>query len=173
MELFNVEYVPTKGGSLRGFAQLKEGPQVVSPVVEKFIFKEEAEGYLLPQTYRNFGARIQRIKEELLHLIENIRASGKTIAGFGASHTVTTLLHHFDLGDKLDFIMDDNPQKQNTLSPGHNILVESSEALYTKKPDYVLLLAWQYAEPIMKNNQRYIEEGGNFILPLPSPTILP
>ena len=104
-------------------------------------------------------------------MLENIKAEGKIIAGYGASHTVTTLMYHLGLGNYLNYMIDDNPQKQNTFSPGFQITVFSPKTLYEKKPDYVVILAWQYAEPIMKKNQAYLEQGGKFIIPLPSPII--
>lgn len=67
----------------------------------------------------------------------------------------------------IDYIVDDNPAKQNTFSPGYHIPVLPSEVLYERNPDYVLLLAWRYAEPIMKKHQAYLKHGGHFIIPLP------
>ena len=101
-------------------------------------------------------------------MLKRLKEEDITIAGYGASHTVTTLTYHLGLGSYLDFLLDDNPQKQNTFSPGFHIPVLGSQALYDKKPDYVIILAWQYAEPIMKKNRAYLEQGGKFIIPLPS-----
>ena len=80
---------------------------------------------------------------------------------------MTTLLFHFDLGDKLDFLVDDNPVKQNTFSPGHRIPVFDSAKLYERKADYAVILAWNYARPIMEKHRAFTEGGGHFIMPLP------
>ena len=85
----------------------------------------------------------------------------------GASPTVTTLLYHFDLNDKVDFIVDDNPAKQNTFSPGKHIPVLSPQAIYDRGADFVLVLAWNYAAPILKKHQAFLDRGGRFIVPLP------
>ena len=99
--------------------------------------------------------------------LRQLKAEGKSIAAYGGSATSTTLIYHFGLNEMIDYIVDDNPAKQNTFSPGYHIPVLPSEALYERKPDYVLMLAWRYAEPIMKKHQTFLEQGGHFILPLP------
>ncbi|HLD79077.1 MAG TPA: SDR family oxidoreductase [Candidatus Nanoarchaeia archaeon] len=168
LELVDAEYVPTKGGSLRGTVQLQGGPKKVSERVTQLVEMEEKQGYHQTDIYRRFAQEIERKKENLLHLLKRLKEEDITIAGYGASHTVTTLTYHLGLGSYLDFLLDDNPQKQNTFSPGFHIPVLGSQALYDKKPDYVIILAWQYAEPIMKKNRAYLEQGGKFIIPLPS-----
>ena len=168
MELFDIERIPTKGGSIRGFAQLKDGPRRIEPIVGDLLALEEKINFGQPETFRAYGARINATKAALLDLLAKLRSEGKTVAGYGASATVTTLLHHFDLGDKLDFIVDDNPVKQGTYSPGHHIPVLPPSALAERKPDYVVILAWVYADPIMRKNQAYLAQGGHFIIPNPA-----
>ena len=172
MELFDIERIPTKGGSLRGFAQLKGGPQPVTSAVADLIALEEKLEFGEAKTFRAFGDRIDATRDALLDLLGKLRAEGKRIAGYGASATVTTLLHHFQLGDKLDFIVDDNPVKQGTFSPGQHIPILPATALTERKPDYVVILAWIYAEPIIKNNQAYRDAGGQFIIPNPTVKIV-
>ena len=82
-------------------------------------------------------------------------------------------MYHFELGSRVDFIVDDNPLKQGTFSPGLHIPVLNSSELYVRKPDIVVILAWIYAEPIIKRNQRYVDEGGRFVVPLPDLRIVP
>ena len=172
MELFDIERIPTKGGSIRGFAQLKGGPRRIEPIVGELLALEEKIHFGDPATFRAYGDRINATKKALLDLLAKLRAEGKTVAGYGASATVTTLLHHFDLGDKLDFIVDDNPVKQGTYSPGHHIPVLPPRALAERKPDYVVILAWTYAEPIIKKNQAYLSGGGHFIIPNPEVKVI-
>lgn len=95
------------------------------------------------------------------------KSKGKTIAGFGASATTTTLLYHFGLEDLIEFMIDDNPAKQGTFSPGCHIPVLPSSSLYERKPDIVVMMAWRYVEPILKNHKRYLEQGGTVLVPLP------
>src|SRR5262249_46697849 len=102
------------------------------------------------------------------------KAEGKRIAGFGAPAKATTLMHHFALGpDILDFIVDDSPLKQGLFSPGYHIPVLPPAAIYERKPDYLLVLAWNFAESIMAKHQRFREAGGKFIVPLPELKVRP
>ena len=119
-------------------------------------------------TANKFGRKLKEIE-----LISEIKTSGKTIAGFGATTKATTLMAHFDLDENvLDFIVDDNPLKQGLFTPITHIPVLSSEALYDRRPDYVLILAWNFSEEIIKAHQRYRNEIGKFILPMPIPQIV-
>lgn len=168
MQLFDVQRVPTKGGSIRGFVQLAGGPRPVSPAVAELIAEETKAGLHQPETFKAFGAKLDGVKSDLQRLLRDLKSQGKKIAGYGASVGVTTLLYQFGLDGLLEFIADDNPRKQHTFSPGHHIPVLPSAALYEKKPDYVLILAWAYAEPIMKKHQEFAAKGGRFIIPLPA-----
>ena len=96
-----------------------------------------------------------------------------SIAGFGAPTKATTLMAHFKL-DKtvLDFIVDENPLKQNLYTPISHIPIFPADALYTLRPNYVIILAWNFAEPIMKTHKAYMKNGGKFILPMPDPCIV-
>jgi SAM-dependent methyltransferase len=172
MQLIDVERIPTKGGSIRGTAQRDDGPRPIAPVVGELIALEDRMKFGEVQTFLDYAAKIDALKKQLLDLLARLRAEGKTIAGYGASATVTTLLHHFDLGDKLDFLVDDNPVKQGTYSPGHHIPVLAPSALAERRPDYVVILAWAYAEPILKKNQAYLDQGGHFIVPLPMSRVI-
>jgi hypothetical protein len=167
LELIDVERIPTKGGSIRGTVQHAGGPRHISPVIADLIDLERAVGLDKVETFRAYADDIAVVKNQLRDLLVKLRARGKTIAGYGASPTVTTLLFHFDLGDKLDFLVDDNPVKHNTFSPGHRIPVYDSQKLYEKKADYAVILAWNYARPIMEKHRAFAEQGGHFIVPLP------
>jgi hypothetical protein len=173
MELFDVERIPTKGGSIRGWARRADGTRVVTPAVGEMLALEEREGFGRPEVYREFARKIAAAREATLELVDRIRGAGGVVAGYGASATVTTLLHHFDLGRRLDFIVDDNPVKQGTFSPGQHIPVVAPSALLERKPTAVLVLAWAYAAPIVKKNEAYLAGGGRFIVPLPTLSTIP
>jgi hypothetical protein len=108
----------------------------------------------------------------VLSYLEKARADGKTIAAYGASTTTTTLLYHFELEGRIKFIVDDNPLKQGRFSPGAHIPVLPSSELGSRRPDIVVILAWIYAEPILKRNEDYISAGGKFLVPLPQPRVV-
>lgn len=167
MELVDIDRVDTKGGSLRGVVQLAGGPRQVSPSVKKWSDYEIDLGFHTAEPFRAFANRVIKVKQDLLQLLNNLKAQGKTIAGYGASVGVTTLLYYFELSDLLSFIVDDNPVRHNRYSPGHHIPVFSSDVLYERNPDYVLVLAWRYFEPIRKRHQKFVDQGGQFIVPLP------
>ena len=103
----------------------------------------------------------------MLAYLDTAIAAGKTIAGYGASTTTTTLLYHFELEKRLKFIVDDNLLKQGLYSPGAHIPVLPSSELAVRKPDIVVILAWIYAEPILRRNQAFMDGGGQFLVPLP------
>ena len=104
-----------------------------------------------------------------MNLLGRKKAEGYNIAAFGAPAKATTLLYHFCIGEGIiDFIVDDSPLKQGLYSPGMHIPVLSSEAIYDKKPDYIIILAWNFAVPIMERHKAFHKNGGKFIVPLPS-----
>jgi SAM-dependent methyltransferase len=168
MTLFDVERSPTKGGSIRGFAQaLSTGKRPRSERLMAMYADEERRGITKPQIYRDFFDAIQERKRAVTDYLAAAAAQGKKIAAYGASTTTTTLLYHFELGQFTDYIVDDNPLKQGTFSPGLHLPVLPSAELYTRRPDVVVILAWIYADAIVKRNQRFVDEGGTFLVPLP------
>ncbi len=172
MELFHVERIPSKGGSIRGFVQRAGGPRPVNASVRDLVTLEERLGLDKPEAFRRYAALLDTRKAELLQMLRGFKQQGKRIAGYGASASVTTLMHHFELGDLVEFIIDDNPARQNLFSPGFHLPIVSSRALTEQKPDYCVILAWQYAAPIIKNNAAYLAQGGRFIAPLPEVRII-
>jgi hypothetical protein len=121
------------------------------------------------ETYRDFGNRIEVLKAELSSLLRRKKAEGRTIAAFGAPAKATTLMYHFCIGeDIIDFIVDDSPLKQGLYSPGMHIPVVPSKAIYDKNPDDIVILAWNFAVPIMEKHKAFKETGGTFIVPLPN-----
>ena len=172
MELIDAERIPTKGGSLRGFAQLADGPRAASQSIAELIALETKLGLDHAEVFKTFAAKIDTVKNQLFSLLRDLKAQGKTIAGYGASATVTTLIYHFELREFLSFIVDDNPERQGLFSPGHHIPVFSPQVIYERKPDYVIILAWRFSEPIMKKHGEFLEQGGHFIVPLPEVNII-
>jgi len=168
MQLVDIEHVPSKGGSIRGIVQLAAGPRPVSPNVAAMIRLEQEQGLDTLAPFQAFAENAAAIKATLLATLTELKAAGKTIAGYGASVGVTTLIYYFGLAPLLDFLVDDNPSRYNLFSPGHHLQVFPSQVLCERKPDYVLVLAWQYAAPIMAKHREYLDQGGAFIHPLTS-----
>lgn len=172
MELIEVERIGSKGGSLRGMAQRADGPHPRSPSVQAFLDLEAQRRVNEPQTYEVFAGQVAKMKTDMRTLVKKLKSEGRKLAGYGASATVTTLLYHFELMDHLDFIVDDNRIKHGLFVPGCHIPVHPSAELLRQRPDYVVILAWQYAEPILRNNQAYLAQGGKFIVPAPEIRII-
>ena len=172
LEFIDFLRIPTKGGSFRGIVGRIDGSRKVMPSIAEQISFERQAGYGQSKIYQQFSSRLAGVKRELHQLLGDLKQQGKVIAGYGASATVTTLLYYFGIGEYLDFIVDDNPKKFNTYSPGYHIPVWPSQALYDKNPDFVIVLAWNYAKPIMVKHQKYVESGGTFIIPLPTLKVL-
>ena len=103
-------------------------------------------------------------------MISDLRKNNKTVAGFGAARAGTTLLSYFQIGDQIDFLVDDNKSKHYKFSPGDKLEVFPTSDIYTKKPDYLLILAWLHADKIIISHKRYLDEGGIFLRLFPGVT---
>ena len=172
MQLIHVEQIPTKGGSMRLTVQLADGPRQVHSSVAEFIAAEDQFGAQSLQSFSDFAAAINRAKQDVVGLIQEIKASGKTVAGYGASATTTCMIYHFGIGEQISFLVDDSKTKQGRFSPGHHIPVLPPQALYERNPEYVLVFAWRFSEAILKNHRAYLDQGGHFVLPLPNMKVL-
>ena len=167
LQLIDIQRIPTKAGSLRGTVQRAGGPRPVAPGIGRLIEWEEITQLHAPETWREYARRIETACDRFVVVIDRARAAGKRVVGYGASPTVTTLINQFGLAGRIEFLVDDNPVKQNTFSPGHHIPVYPSAAIYEKDVDAVAILAWNYATPIMTRHQAFAAAGGRFIIPLP------
>lgn len=170
LELVDAVRVEPHGGSLRGIAQRAGGPWPVSPRVQERVALERERGTADPAAYQAFQARIAGLKAQLLELLRRRKKRGRRIVGFGAPAKATTLMFHFDIGPELmDYVVDDSPWKQGLYSPGHHLPVKPTSALYDPalRPDDALILAWNFAPSILAKHRKFLEAGGEFIVPLP------
>jgi hypothetical protein len=168
LQLIEVQRLPIKGGSIRCIAQLTDGPRPVGASVRELLALEETKEIHKLATFERFASTIDSAKVAVHRKLAKLHSRGKRTAGFGASATVTTLLHHFDLGEHLEFLVDDNQSKWGLLSPGHHLEVRSPQFLTTDNIDCTVVLAWAYAKAIMNNHRDYQAQGGQFLVPLPS-----
>ncbi len=167
MELIDVQRNSIQGGSIVGTVQLAGGPHSVSETVGDLLELEADRELDQPETLRRFDDDLQQLKGQLDELIADVRKQQKTVWGYGAARSGTTLIAQMDLGKVISCIVDDSPDKQNKLSPGDHIPVLPTKALYDNMPDYVFILAWIHARPIIRNNREYLERGGRFIVCVP------
>jgi SAM-dependent methyltransferase len=168
LELFDVERIPTKGGSLRGYVQLAHGPHPLSPSVTAMLDDESRLGFTCRNAFLPFSEKLESVKANLAGMILDMKAQGKSVAGYGASVGVTTLIYYLGLGQVLDYLIDDNPVRHGLVSPGFHLPIVASSAIYERRPDWILILAWQYAGPIMGKHAQYRDHGGRFLVPLPT-----
>ncbi len=173
LEAFDVEEHNTQGGSIRLFVAHK-GKQKIENRLLNAIENEIHMGITNINTYLGFQARVNYIKIKLVQLLKDLKSQNKKIAGYGASAKSNTLLNYCNIGTNyLDYIVDKTPYKYGLYSPGKHIEVISQEEEIKRgeKPDYYLLLVWNYAEKIIQKEKEFIKNGGKFIIPIPTPYI--
>lgn len=166
MTLVDVVHVPTKGGSIRVFVQAAPD-RPASREVTAMVDAENAAGLFGLDAYTRLGAMLDAQRRALHAVLDDAKDRGQTIAAYGAAVGLTTMLYQFELGQYVSYIVDDNAGKHGTFSPGLHLPVLPSSVLEERQPEYTILLAWRYAEPIMKKHTAYTANGGRFILPLP------
>lgn len=172
MQVFHVVKTPVHGGSIRVFVRMDKAKYEINDSVQKFMELEKRKNLSDINTYRKLAKNIERNKVELSKLLKELKENKKNIAGYGAPAKATTLLYYFNIGKEiLDFIVDDSPFKQGLYAPGKHIPVVATKEIYKRKPDYILILAWNFADSIMKMHKKYKDNGGKFIVPVPIPQI--
>lgn len=165
--LADVELVPIHGGSLRMFIT-HEGAAQQSDNVKNMLAEEERRGMTGPDYYRDFAARVRKLGDDLTALLRKLKSEGKSIAAYGASAKGSTLMNTYRIGaGEIDFVADRSTLKQGRLTPGNHLPILPPEALMEKRPDYALLLTWNFADEILLQQQAWRDQGGKFIIPLP------
>ena len=173
MKVFAVEKVDSHGGSIRVFVARNSSRHPVESSVSTFLAAERTLKVGEEKTYREYFKKIQENRIQLLQLLSSLKAKGKKIAGFGAPAKGNTLLNYFNIGSEtLDYIVDNSAWKQGLYTPGTRIPVVSPSRLVQDPVDYVLILAWNFADSIIAKNKDFRKKGGKFIIPVPKPTII-
>lgn len=169
LTLFDVEELPTHGGSLRIYGRHKEDDS--KPVSRRFLdlkAKEVAAGYDRLETYSVFTEKVKETKRKLLEFLIEAKRKGKTIAGYGAPGKGNTLLNYCGIRtDFIDYTVDRNTYKQGKFLPGTHIPIFAPDKIKETKPDYVLILPWNFKDEIMQQMAQIREWGGQFVVPIP------
>jgi SAM-dependent methyltransferase len=170
LSLNHVRHLPIHGGSLR----LTVGhEQNVSDSVRSYLEDEASTGVDTVGYYRSFSERVNVVRTELHNKVLGLKRSGKRIAAYGAAAKGTILLNSSDIGsDLIDFVVDRNPHKQGLYLPGVHVPIVAPEEILDEMPDYMLLLAWNFKDEVVREQKAYIEAGGRFIMPIPEPVEL-
>ncbi len=170
LQIVDIDELPIHGGSMRLFLR-RSGP--VAPTVAEWLEREREAGLFTEQTYHDHAARVYKIREELMELLHDLKRQGKRLAGYGAPAKGNTLLNYYGIGpDLLEFLADRNALKQGLLSPGMRIPVVSPDRIAEDAPDYLLILAWNFADEIIEQQAAFRAAGGKFILPIPTPKVV-
>jgi SAM-dependent methyltransferase len=174
LRIYDVERLPTHGGSLRIYAchDADDGERT-GERVERLLAEEREAGLDRLDAYRGFAEQVKQTKRQLLQLLLEIKAAGASIAGYGAPAKGNTLLNYCGVRtDFLDYTVDRSPQKQGRLLPGTRIPVFAPERIFETRPDYVLVLPWNLKEEIMQQLRGISAWGGRFIVPVPVPHVV-
>jgi SAM-dependent methyltransferase len=163
----DVERIPIHGGTLRIFASRAEWA-IPGEAVKSLLAEEAAWGVDREEFYRGFGAKVERLRASLLELLGGLKAQGRRIAAYGASAKGSTLLNFFGIGaDTLEFVVDRSTVKQGRYTPGTHLPILAPERVLELRPDYLLLLTWNFADEILAQQQAFRDQGGRFIIPIP------
>ena len=173
MEVFDAKRVESHGGSLRVFIKMAEDKHKIKDSVNKLLDYEKKMGAESIDLYKKFADNVYSVKENLVSYIKDIKKRGKTIAAYGAPAKGNTLLNFCSIGaDYIDYVVEDNELKIGLYTPGTHIPVVGSKILDDKIPDYILILAWNFAKEILEKTKKYAKQGVKFIVPLPEPKIV-
>jgi SAM-dependent methyltransferase len=168
----DVEQLAIHGGSLRFFLR-KAAAATASARVRELLEEEQRWGVDDRATYDAFGEDVKALRESLRTLLTDLKARGGRLAAYGASAKGSTLLNYFGIGrDLLDFVVDRSTVKQGRYTPGSHLLIRPVDALSQERPDYVLLLTWNFRDEILGQQEAYRRAGGKFIVPIPEPVVV-
>ncbi len=174
LRIFDVEHLPTHGGSLRIYAAHEDSARwTQQPAVDRLLAEERNAGLARMATYSTFAEQVNRTKWALLDFLIKAKRASKTIVGYGAPAKGNTLLNFCGIrGDFIDFTVDRSDHKQGKFLPGTHIPIFAPEKIFEAKPDYVLILPWNLKDEITRQMAGIAEWGGKFVIPVPEARVL-
>jgi SAM-dependent methyltransferase len=173
LAVFDVEHLPTHGGSLRVYAQRSDtGTREISGRVTQLATEEIDAGIKTARPYASFQTKAKRVKNDFLAFLIDAGNSGKTVVAYGAAAKGNTLMNYAGIRpDLIKFVVDRNPAKQGRYMPGSRIPIVAEDRLKTERPDYVVILPWNLRQEVMTQLQYISEWGGRFVTAVPSLTV--
>lgn len=172
LELIDLLPQRTHGGSMR-YVLARSGMRPVAPSVAEIIVAEKAAGLQLPETYERFRENCEASREDLVRILEEEKAAGRRVVGYGATSKSTTILNYCGIGpDLIGYISDTTPIKQGKFSPGMHIPVKPHESFAKDRPDTALLFAWNHQTEIMEKEKAFTAGGGKWIVHVPHVEVL-
>jgi hypothetical protein len=174
MRIFHVEELWTHGGSLRIYAcHADDESHPVEASISELLGRERKAGLDRLETYAEFADHVRATKRKLLSFLIEVKNNGKSIAGYGAPGKGNTLLNYCGIGtDFLDYTVDRNPYKQGKYLPGTHIPILQPQELAKTKPDYVMILPWNFKDEITTQHAYVRSWGGRFVVPIPQVSII-
>lgn len=173
LTIFDVEALPTHGGSLRIYARhVEDHSKPISARVEALRAQEQAAGFMQLQTYFSFAEKVKETKRKLLEFLIHAKRQGKSVAGYGAPGKGNTLLNYCGIRtDFIDYTVDRNPYKHGKFLPGTHIPIFAPDKIRETKPDYVFILPWNIKDEIIRQMSYIRDWNGQFIIPIPEVSI--
>jgi 2-polyprenyl-3-methyl-5-hydroxy-6-metoxy-1,4-benzoquinol methylase len=174
LRMFDVQQLPTHGGSLRVFAtHAASTTQAQTRAVDALLAEERAAGLEDAATYEAFAEQVRRTKRRLLEFLVGAKDQGKRIAAYGAPAKGNTLLNFCGIGpDMIDFTVDRSPHKQDRFLPGSRLPIRHPDAIREARPDYLLILPWNLRDEVMQQMSYITTWGGQFVVPIPDVRVL-
>lgn len=174
LKVFDVERLPTHGGSLRVFAAHVESRHAVLPSVESVLRDERADQLHALSGYRGFRDRVETVRRDLLAFLDRAGREGRSVVAYGAAAKGATLLNYCGIGaDRIEFVVDRSPYKQGRAMPGCRLPIRAPSEVFATRPDYLLILPWNLREEIAREMAGIRDWGGEFVVAIPKLTVLP
>ena len=172
MKIFDVKHLAIRGGTIRIYSSFKNTHFEVSNNVQSLIDSELQKGYDKLETFKNFAKKCEEHKSEILNLLHDLKKQGKKIIGYGMSGRGNTMLNYWQVSTNIiDYGIDASPERYGRFVPGMHIPIKPPQPMIDV--DYVLLLAWIFADDIIEKEHGFVENGGKFIIPFPKPHFSP
>ena len=173
LDVWDVRRIPIHGGTIR-VSVCHHGRRRSTPAVADIVASEQAWGVATPEPYLRFARAVGALRFELLELLEQLRANSGSLAAYGAAAKGVTLLSYCGVGAVyLDFVVDRSTYKQGKRYPVDALPIYAPSVLVERQPAYTLLLTWNFAAEVLRQQDSYVRLGGRFVIPVPTPRVVP